>query len=221
MLPRELAASSTTGVAPERHPDSHPRSWRPRAPPWPASRAATGVRGSAWSVEGAADGCWVPLAAALGGGDAVVVEGIGDRGQAVAGRSLAPDPLDYVGGDGGGPAEPDALKFGSVSCLAATSAFASLCSSTRSASSTPGRVRAFDQGPACSSRSSGSQPWRLQAARDRVALRLEAAGVVAAGVPPADSAAILHRCTSPSSAAARADTPRQGFETPYNKHSIL
>jgi hypothetical protein len=36
------------------------------------------------SVESVADGRWVPFAAALGGGDAVGVEGVGDRGQAFA-----------------------------------------------------------------------------------------------------------------------------------------
>src|SRR5437879_4699146 len=74
------------------------------------SLTAAGAGGSVCSVEGVADGCWVPALAALGGGDAFVVEGVGDRGQAVAGRSLAPDPLDHVGGDGRGPAEPDALR---------------------------------------------------------------------------------------------------------------
>jgi hypothetical protein len=47
--------------------------------------------------------------AAVGGGDVVVVESVGDRGQGLAGCSLASDPLDHVGGDGWRPAEADAL----------------------------------------------------------------------------------------------------------------
>ena len=47
--------------------------------------------------------------AALGGRDVVGVESVGDRGQAVAGCSLAGDPLDRVGGHRRRSAEPDAL----------------------------------------------------------------------------------------------------------------
>jgi len=46
----------------------------------------------------------------LCGGDAIGVESVRDRGQAVAGCSLAPDPLDRVRGHARRPAEPDALR---------------------------------------------------------------------------------------------------------------
>ena len=61
------------------------------------------------SLEGVADGRGIPAPAALRGGDAVGVESVGDRGQALAGCSLGPDPLDHIGGHRWRPAEPDAL----------------------------------------------------------------------------------------------------------------
>ena len=57
------------------------------------------------SVQGVANGGWIPAAAALGGRDAIGVESVRDRGQAPAGRAFALDPLDQVGGDRRGPAE--------------------------------------------------------------------------------------------------------------------
>jgi len=59
---------------------------------------------SAWTVERVVDGGRVPAAAALGGGNVIGVESVRDRGQAVAGCSLTPDPVDRVLGDGRGPA---------------------------------------------------------------------------------------------------------------------
>ncbi len=69
-----------------------------------------GPKASTCSAERVADGRWVAAAAALCGGDAIGVESVRDRGQAVAGCSLAPDPLDRVRGHARGPAEPDALR---------------------------------------------------------------------------------------------------------------
>src|SRR5438876_3628659 len=68
------------------------------------------LKASACSVERVPDGRGVPAAAALGGGDAIGVQSVRDRGQAVAGFSLASDPLDRVRGHGRGAAEPDALR---------------------------------------------------------------------------------------------------------------
>src|SRR5207245_9051610 len=62
------------------------------------------------SVERVADGGWIPAAPALGGGDAIGVESVRDRGQALAGCPLAPDPLERVLGHLRRPAEPDALR---------------------------------------------------------------------------------------------------------------
>ena len=45
----------------------------------------------------------------MGCGDAVGVQSVRDRGEALAGGSLVPDPLERVGGDRRRPAEPDAL----------------------------------------------------------------------------------------------------------------
>src|SRR5216683_2713958 len=75
---------------------------------WPACLSQSPQ--SMCSVERVSDGRWVPAAAALGGGDAIGVESVRDRGQALAGCSLAPDSLDRVRGHGRGAAEPDALR---------------------------------------------------------------------------------------------------------------
>jgi hypothetical protein len=69
-------------------------------------------KASACSVERVADGGGVPALAALGGGDAVGVESVRDRGQALAGVALAPDPLEHIGGDRRRSAEADALRAG-------------------------------------------------------------------------------------------------------------
>src|SRR6266567_1002416 len=69
-----------------------------------------GAGGSACSLERVADGGWIPAAPALGGGYALGVESVRDRGQALAGCPLAPDPLDRVLGHLRRPAEPDALR---------------------------------------------------------------------------------------------------------------
>src|SRR6266566_6841068 len=69
-----------------------------------------GPGGSACSLERVADGGWIPLAPALGGGDAIGVESVRDRGQALAGCPLAPDPPERVLGHLRRPTEPDALR---------------------------------------------------------------------------------------------------------------
>src|SRR6266566_1230431 len=69
-----------------------------------------GAERSACSLERVADGGWIPAAPALGGGDAIGVESARDRGQALAGRPLAPDPLERVLGHLRRPAEPHALR---------------------------------------------------------------------------------------------------------------
>src|SRR6266516_8197031 len=69
-----------------------------------------GPGGSACSLERVADGGRIPAAPALGGGDAVGVESVRDRGQALAGCPFAPDPFDHVLGHLRWPAEPDALR---------------------------------------------------------------------------------------------------------------
>src|SRR6266516_5433166 len=73
-------------------------------------QTTTAPMGSAFSLERVADGGWIPAAAALGGGDAIGVESVRDRGQALAGRPFAPDPLERVLGHLRRPAEPDALR---------------------------------------------------------------------------------------------------------------
>src|SRR6266516_6783264 len=69
-----------------------------------------GPGGSACSLERVADGGRIPAAPALGGGDAVGVESLRDRGQALAGCPFAPDPLEHVLGHLRWPAESDALR---------------------------------------------------------------------------------------------------------------
>src|SRR6266516_3890572 len=80
---------------------------------WPrcrTSRRSRRGRRSTHSLEGVADGRWIPAAAALCSGDAIGVQSVRDRGQALPGGSLAPDPLARVRGHARGPAEPNALR---------------------------------------------------------------------------------------------------------------
>src|SRR5437016_5790055 len=61
------------------------------------------VSGFVFAVEQVADGGRVPAAAALAGGDAVCVEPVRDRRQALPAGALAPDPLEDPAWD---PARP-------------------------------------------------------------------------------------------------------------------
>ncbi len=108
-------------------------------------QTATGAVGQRVRFERVADGRWI-AATALGGGDPIGVQSVRDRGQAAAGRPLPPDPLDRFS------AQPRRCALASRAAsspsawqgrarLAATSAFASPCSNSRSACPTPGRSR--------------------------------------------------------------------------------
>src|SRR5206468_5208068 len=68
------------------------------------------AKASRCARERVADGGRVPAGAALCGGDAIGVQSVRDRGQALASCSLAPDALERVRGHRRRASEPDALR---------------------------------------------------------------------------------------------------------------